>query len=150
MHSVPSKSEHNIDGLYRKNQVKSIRFLIFLGGLLLLTVLLSLRAGSYDTPVRELLKGIFGLSDDRKINLVVQNNRLPRILTAMLAGGGLGLAGCILQAVLRNPLASSSTLGVSQGATFGAAFAIVVLGLGAGDVRHPRMDALHPDKPRDQ
>jgi iron complex transport system permease protein len=45
----------------------------------------------------------------------------------------LGLAGCILQAVLRNPLASSSTLGVSQGATFGAAFAIVVLGLGATD-----------------
>jgi iron complex transport system permease protein len=36
-----------------------------------------------------------------------------------------------LQAVLRNPLASSSTLGVSQGATFGAAFAIVVLGMGS-------------------
>ena len=61
----------------------------------------------------------------------MQNNRLPRILTALLAGGGLGLAGCVLQAVLRNPLASASTLGVSQGATFGAAFAIVVLGLGA-------------------
>ena len=39
------------------------------------------------------------------------------------------LAGCILQAVLRNPLASASTLGVSQGATFGAAVAIIGLGL---------------------
>ena len=134
MNFVPSKLENNgVDGLYRKNQAKSIGFLIFLAGLLLLSVLLSLRAGSYETPVTELVKGIFGLSADKKINIVVRNNRLPRILTAILAGGGLGLAGCILQAVLRNPLASSSTLGVSQGATFGAAFAIVVLGLGAND-----------------
>ncbi|MBR5023335.1 MAG: iron ABC transporter permease [Oscillospiraceae bacterium] len=134
MHSVPSKSENNgIDALYRKNRVKSISFLAALSGVLLLTVLLSLRAGSYETPIAELIKGIFGQSSDKKINLIVQNNRLPRIITAILAGGGLGLAGCILQAVLRNPLASASTLGVSQGATFGAAFAIVVLGLGVTD-----------------
>ena len=132
MNSVPSKSENNgIDALYRKNQVKSVTFLVFLGVLLVVTVLLSLRAGSYETPVIQLIKGIFGAADDHKINLVVQRNRLPRICTAILAGGGLGLAGCILQAVLRNPLASASTLGVSQGATFGAAFAIVVLGMGS-------------------
>ena len=132
MNSVHSKLENKeIDHLYHKNTVKSIAFLLGLGGLLLVTILLSLRSGSYDTPVGELIKSIFGLSADRKINLVVQNNRLPRICTAILAGGGLGLAGCILQAVLRNPLASASTLGVSQGATFGAAFAIVVLGLGS-------------------
>ena len=131
MNSDPSKLENNdIDALYRKNQIKSISFLIALSGVLVLAILLSLRAGSYETPIGELLKGIFGQSSDRKINLVVQNNRLPRIITAILAGGGLGLSGCILQAVLRNPLASSSTLGVSQGATFGAAFAIVVLGMG--------------------
>ena len=133
MNSVPSKLETNIDTLYRKNQVKSISFLGILGGILLLTVLLSLRSGSYETPIGELVKGIFGLSSDNKINIIVRNNRLPRIITAILAGGGLGLAGCVLQAVLRNPLASSSTLGVSQGATFGAAFAIVVLGMGATD-----------------
>ena len=134
MNSVPSKLEkNNLDELYRKNQAKSISFLVTLSGVLLLTVLFSLRAGSYETPIGELIKGIVGMSADRKINIVVQNNRLPRIITAILAGGGLGLAGCILQAVLRNPLASSSTLGVSQGATFGAAFAIVVLGMGATD-----------------
>ena len=130
MHSARSSWEHeSIDKLYRKNAVKSILFLVFLGIALLVMALLSLRSGSYDTPVSELIKGIFGLSADRKINIVVRNNRLPRILTAILVGGGLGLAGCVLQAVLRNPLASASTLGVSQGATFGAAFAIVVLGL---------------------
>ena len=132
MSSVHSKLENKeVDQLYRKNTVKSISFLLILCVVLLVTILLSLRSGSYDTPVGELIKGIFGLSADRKINLVVQNNRLPRICTVILAGGGLGLAGCILQAVLRNPLASASTLGVSQGATFGAAFAIVVLGLGS-------------------
>lgn len=121
-----------VDAAFRRNRLRSIRFLVLLSVILLVTVLLSLCAGSYETPVGELVKGIFGLSSDRKINLVVQNNRLPRICTALLAGGGLGLAGCVLQAVLRNPLASASTLGVSQGATFGAAFAIVVLGLGSG------------------
>lgn len=132
MRSAHWKLEHKeVDHLYHKNAVKSVAFLIGLGVLLLVSILLSLRSGSYDTPVGELIKGIFGLSEDRKINLVVQNNRLPRICTAILAGGGLGLAGCILQAVLRNPLASASTLGVSQGATFGAAFAIVVLGMGS-------------------
>ena len=134
MNSVRSKLEkNNIDQLYKKNRAKSIVFLAVLSVVLLISVLLSLRAGSYETPIAELIKGIFGMSADRKINLVVQNHRLPRTVTAVLAGGGLGLSGCVLQAVLRNPLASSSTLGVSQGATFGAAFAIVVLGLGAND-----------------
>lgn len=132
MNSVRSQLENKgIDEAYRRNRVKSISFLAVLSGVLLVTILMSLRAGSYETPVGELIKGIFGMSSDKKINLVVQNNRLPRICTAILAGGGLGLAGCILQAVLRNPLASASTLGVSQGATFGAAFAIVVLGMGS-------------------
>ena len=132
MNSVRSQLENKgIDEAYRRNRVKSISFLVILSGMLLVTILMSLRAGSYKTPIGELIKGIFGMSSDRKINLVVQNNRLPRICTAILAGGGLGLAGCILQAVLRNPLASASTLGVSQGATFGAAFAIVVLGMGS-------------------
>ncbi len=40
------------------------------------------------------------------------------------------MSGCVLQAILRNPLASASTLGVSQGASFGAAFAIIAVGLG--------------------
>ncbi len=134
MNSVRSQLENNgVDELYRKNRVKSIGFLIFLSCALILTILLSLRAGSYQTPIGELIKGILGMSSDRKINLVVQKNRLPRIITAILAGGGLGLVGCMLQALLRNPLASASTLGVSQGATFGAAFAIVVLGMGATD-----------------
>ena len=130
MNSVPSSlgNKQNLSD-YRKNELRSISFLVLLTVFLLLSILLSLRAGSYNTPLTELIKGIFGKSADKKINLVVQNNRMPRICTAIIAGAGLGLAGCILQAILHNPLASASTLGVSQGATFGAAFAIVAMNM---------------------
>lgn len=130
MNSAPSpltKRQELTD--YRKNEIRSTGFLVLLVVTLLISVLLSLRAGSYNTPIVELIKGIFGKSADKKINLVIRNNRMPRICTAIIAGAGLGLAGCILQAILHNPLASASTLGVSQGATFGAAFAIVTLNL---------------------
>lgn len=133
MRSVPSSLAPDADQAYGRNQRRSIRFLVFLVAVLAGAFLLSLCSGSYDTPIGELVKGIFGLSTDQKINLVVQNHRLPRICTAIIAGAGLGVTGCVLQAVLRNPLASASTLGVSQGAGFGAAFAIIVLNLGAGN-----------------
>ena len=131
MNSAPLSSANDIrDAAYHRNQVKSLCFLALLAVVLVAAALLSLRAGSYETPLAELVRGVFGLAQDEKINLVVQANRLPRICTAILGGAGLGLAGCILQAILTNPLASASTLGVSQGAAFGAAFAIVTLGLG--------------------
>ncbi len=116
---------------YLRNQRKSRAFLLIMSVILFFSIILAMKAGSYETSVFELIKGIFGLSADDKINLVVQNNRLPRICTAIISGAGLGLTGCILQAILQNPLASSSTLGVSQGASFGAAVAIVVFGFGA-------------------
>ena len=50
--------------------------------------------------------------------------RLPRVLAAALVGSGLALAGVVFQALLRNPLASPDTLGVSAGAALGAMLAI--------------------------
>ncbi|MBE6968737.1 MAG: iron ABC transporter permease [Ruminococcaceae bacterium] len=122
----------SIDPAYHRKQLASVLFLLGLFLALALAALLSLRSGSYETPVAELLRAVMGRSADPRMNLIVRNTRLPRICTAIVAGAGLGISGCVLQAVLRNPLASSSTLGVSQGASFGAAFAIIVLGLGQG------------------
>ncbi len=51
--------------------------------------------------------------------------RTPRVLTAFLAGGMLSVSGAVMQSVLQNPLASSYTLGVSSGASLGAAIVIV-------------------------
>ena len=59
---------------------------------------------------------------DRAIALRV---RLPRVLLAAIAGGGLAMVGVAFQAILRNPLAEPYTLGVSGGAAFGATIAIV-------------------------
>lgn len=53
--------------------------------------------------------------------------RLPRVVAAAMVGAGLAAAGVVLQALLRNPLASPETLGVSMGASFGAMVAIVLL-----------------------
>ncbi len=52
--------------------------------------------------------------------------RLPRVIAAVVVGSGLALSGVVFQALLRNPLASSDTLGVAAGATLGATIAITV------------------------
>lgn len=60
------------------------------------------------------------------VRTVVIDVRLPRILAGMLVGGGLAMAGACYQGVFRNPLVSPFTLGVSAGAGFGAALAILL------------------------
>ena len=62
---------------------------------------------------------------------VVSNIRLPRTVAALIVGAALGLAGAVMQGLLRNPLADPGVLGVSGGAGLGAALAIS-LGLAAG------------------
>ncbi len=66
--------------------------------------------------------------------VIVFELRLPRVLLALVAGAGLALAGTGTQAVLMNPLVSPAVLGISSGAAFGAALALVlgvdILGLG--------------------
>jgi iron complex transport system permease protein len=57
---------------------------------------------------------------------VVMDVRLPRILTAAVVGGGLALSGAVFQGILLNPLADPYTLGISAGAAFGAAVAILL------------------------
>jgi len=60
---------------------------------------------------------------------IVMNHRLPRTLLALFAGGGLALAGCAFQALLRNPLATPYTLGIDSFAALGA-YAATVAGAG--------------------
>ena len=61
--------------------------------------------------------------------LVFANIRLPRLLLGLVAGGGLGLAGALMQGVFRNPLADPGLIGVSSGAALAAAVTIVLGGL---------------------
>ena len=65
---------------------------------------------------------------DPMLDAIVHNLRLPIALMAVVVGATLGVSGAIMQTILNNPLASSYTLGISAGAGFGAALAILVGG----------------------
>ena len=93
---------------------------------------LAIAIGSVNIPPVEIFRVIgsraFGLGDISDISnthiAIVWNLRLPRTLLAFIVGAALSVSGAVMQSVLRNPLASSFTLGVSSGASLGAALVI--------------------------
>ena len=107
-----------------------IIFIIVLAAGTFAAVVLSVSSGSSGLNVIDIIRTMFGGGTVQE-NTIVWNMRMPRLLTALVGGIGLSVVGCVMQSVLRNPMASASTLGVSQGAAFGAAFAIVILGAGS-------------------
>lgn len=103
-----------------------------LGAAILLTAvlaLLSVRVGSYPLSTGQILDILSGGLAGTTPAHVLWNLRLPRVGMGLLAGWALGMAGGVYQTVFRNPLASPDLTGVASGASFGAAWAIV---LGAG------------------
>lgn len=114
---------------YNKYIRKKWIVLLVMVGLLFASAIASLSAGSANLSVLDILRTVFG-GGNRQQNAIIWNVRMPRVATATVVGMALALSGCVMQNVLRNPLASASTLGVSQGASFGAAVAIVYFGAG--------------------
>ncbi len=76
-------------------------------------------------PLADVLAVLGGVSEDRMLNAIVLQLRLPIAVMAALVGAALGLSGAVMQTILNNPLASSYTLGISAAAGFGAALAIL-------------------------
>lgn len=111
------------------NKKKSI--LIFIGflAILILISVISLLIGSKNTSPADVLRAITGQSDSEYS--ILFDIRLPRILIGFAVGGGLSLAGAILQGIFRNPLVEPYTLGISGGATLGVCLNLLS-GLGAG------------------
>lgn len=97
--------------------------------LTLLAALLALSLGSINLSVGEVLQTLLG-GGSAASQTVIGDIRLPRIIAAILVGAILAVSGAVMQCVLNNPLASASTLGVSQGAAFGAALGIIIFGGG--------------------
>lgn len=95
----------------------------------LVSALYSLGVGSIPISMSDIFAVLTG-GGERMQRTAIMNIRLPRAVTAILVGAALASAGAVMQCVLRNPLASASSLGVSQGAAFGAALGIVVFGGG--------------------
>lgn len=106
--------------------------------LLFLTVLYALGAGRYHIRADILIKLIKTVISGRELSgdlvtpaTVLWSVRLPRILMAVIVGASLAVAGVVFQGLMRNPLVAPSILGISQGAMFGAALAIVSFGKAA-------------------
>jgi iron complex transport system permease protein len=123
--SAPAASERRQPAIAGPAAALRRRPFLVLGLGLLLLVGLSILVGRYPQP------GIMSpatLADDSLARQLVVNLRLPRVLVACLLGMTLAACGSVLQMIFRNPLVEPGFLGVSQGAAFGAALSIVVLG----------------------
>lgn len=110
---------------------KKALFLIGLAALLIISAGVILTLGQvpmkisdvYATIINTLIPDIFMVDD--LITHVILKIRLPLILGAIISGAGLGICGCVMQAVLKNPMASPFTLGISSGAHFGVSIGAV-------------------------
>ncbi|MEM4328755.1 MAG: iron ABC transporter permease [Candidatus Caldarchaeum sp.] len=87
--------------------------------------------GSVRLPATSVLMHLFGLERDAGLLGTVVDLRLVRTVAAVLTGASLGVAGCVLQSLFRNPLADPFILGISSGSTLAIAVALV-LGAGLG------------------
>ena len=111
--------------------------IILLMILTLVSAIITLCMGAVRIPVQDtlsiLLRHLFGTDTGTSVSVafeqIVWQIRMPRIILGFLAGSGLALCGCVMQAVVQNPMADPYILGVSAGATLGATGSLF-LGLG--------------------
>ena len=100
---------------------------IILTLLVVLFFFINISLGTVSIPLKEVLSSLFGGEATKSSwQFIILDYRLPKALTAILAGGGLAVSGLIMQTLFRNPLAGPFVLGVSSGASLGVA--ILILG----------------------
>jgi len=98
-----------------------------------LSVVLNLSFGSISIPFGETMKSVFGGElTNTSWDYIIWNYRIPKALTAVLVGSGLALSGLLMQTLFRNPLAGPFVLGISSGASLGAALLIMGASLLSG------------------
>lgn len=111
---------------------KARALLAALLALLLVSFVIALGSGAVPVPLRSLLAVFGALVSGESLEGVPERVfvaiRLPRALLAALTGAGLGVAGAAMQGLFRNPLADPGLMGVTAGASLGAALMIVVVG----------------------
>lgn len=117
---------------YRESLGGKAFWIVILLLLLAALALVALISGAASIGARELIAILSGRLEGTAATTkahILYSIRFPRIVLGVVSGAGLALSGAVMQAVLRNPMASSYTLGVSSAAGFGATLAI---GLGWG------------------
>jgi len=120
-------------GAYNRFVRRKLLFVAISVVLLAFMALIAIAVGPVVLSLEEVLDGLF-VRGDSTATTIIWEVRIPQVVAAIVAGAGLSIAGAAMQNVLRNPLGSPFTLGISQAAAFGAAFAIVFLGVGSTTV----------------
>jgi len=93
----------------------------------ILTFLASLLIGRYGIRIGETFRALFGIGEvSEVVRALILRVRLPRTLAAACVGANLAVVGASFQGLFRNPLVDTRILGVSSGAAFGAALALLV------------------------
>lgn len=95
--------------------------------------LYAIGSGDYPMSVPAVLRTLFGAGSAAD-TFVVEQIRLPRVVTGLCAGAALALSGAVFQSLVRNPLGSPDILGFTQGSAAGALLAVVFAGGGAAAV----------------
>ncbi|MFB8140965.1 FecCD family ABC transporter permease [Streptomyces parvus] len=104
---------------------------VALAALLAVLCLLSIGLGALSIPPGDVVKALTGQPTGPRIEDVIWSVRIPRTALGLAAGAALGLSGCVMQALTRNPLADPGILGVSAGAAFAIVIAAGVAGIGS-------------------
>lgn len=94
--------------------------------------ILNINLGSVNIPVKEVFNSILGQNTNESWQYIIVNYRIPKAITAILVGSGLGISGLLMQTLFRNPLAGPFVLGISSGASLGVALVILGSGLLGG------------------
>ena len=101
--------------------------------MLILLFFMSFSIGSVSIPFSETFDILIGGNSSRPSwDVIILQFRLPKALTAILVGSGLGISGLLMQTLFRNPLAGPFVLGISSGASLGVAFLILGSGIFGG------------------
>lgn len=115
--------------LFPGRSIRNGLWLILLVVLLLVLVVVDLMTGAVKIPASQVIGILAGVTQDNPVwDAILLDFRLPKMLTALLAGAALSISGLQMQTVFRNPLAGPDVLGVSAGASLGVA--LVVMGFG--------------------
>jgi len=127
-----NREEDNDKEILRKSRGKNLSFILLALVLMLVLSAYSMTISSsgitvsevFGTLVNQIFPDTFDIPD--KTQAIVMKVYAPRVFMAILVGSILAIGGCITQTILKNPLATPYTLGVSSSASFGAGLAIIV------------------------
>lgn len=115
---------------YKKFTARKRLFIVISSTALFILIILSLIVGATSISFQDFLN-LFTKNANTTYYQIIVNIRLPRVLSAVLVGTALSISGVVMQSILRNPLGSPFTLGISNAAAFGAAFAVIFFGAGS-------------------